>query len=76
MDTASSDHSWGQLSNTCWAISAAESFGLKANSLVLPLTKISRRFTLSDGIRLLIAAGVEHKAGIRDAAETFPQDGA
>lgn len=34
----------GQLSNTVWAISPAESDGLNKNSFVFPLTKISRRF--------------------------------
>lgn len=34
----------GQLSKTCCAISPAESLGLKRNSFVFPLTRISRRF--------------------------------
>lgn len=34
----------GQLSNTCCAMSPADSLGLKRNSFVLPLTRISFRF--------------------------------
>lgn len=33
----------GQLSKTCWAMSPAESLGLKRNSFVFPLTSINRR---------------------------------
>lgn len=51
-DTASSAHSSGQLSNTCCAISAAESLVLKRYSFVLPLTSINLRLILSVGIFL------------------------
>lgn len=34
----------GQLSYTCFAISAAESFGENKNSFVFPLTKMRRKF--------------------------------
>lgn len=35
----------GQLSNTCLAMSVAESFGEKVKSCVFPLTRIRRRCT-------------------------------
>jgi len=51
-DTASSSHSSGQLSNTYWAISPALPLGLNRYSLVLPDTRIRRRFILSAGMCL------------------------
>lgn len=48
----------GQLSYTCLAISAAESFGEYRNSFVLPLTKIKRKLIISAGTELDISAAV------------------
>ena len=42
--TDSSSHSGGQLSKTNWAMSPALSLGLNKYSLVLPLTRIKRKF--------------------------------
>lgn len=52
LETPSSFHSSGQLSKTNCAISDAESSGENRNSLVLPETSISLRFTLSIGMFL------------------------
>lgn len=38
----------GQFSNTCFAMSVAESFGEKVKSCVFPLTKIRRRCTYNN----------------------------
>lgn len=58
--TASSAQSSGQFSNTCCAMSPAESLGLNRNSFVFPLTRMRRRFSLSEGIfrELIVDAGV------------------
>jgi len=49
LETASSSHSGGQLSKTNCAMSPALSLGLNKYSLVLPDTRISRKFILSAG---------------------------
>jgi len=49
LETASSRHSSGQLSKTFCAMSPALSLGEKRYSLVLPLTRMSRRLILSAG---------------------------
>jgi len=58
LDTASSSHSGGQLSNTNWAMSPALSLGLNKYSLVFPLTRINRKFILSCGTFLEPRTGI------------------
>lgn len=53
--TRSSSHPAGQLSNTCLAMSVAESFGEKVKSCVFPLTRIRRRCTISWSLWLVMA---------------------
>lgn len=53
--TRSSSHPAGQLSNTCLAMSVAESFGEKVKSCIFPLTRIRRRCTKSWSLWLVMA---------------------
>jgi len=58
LDTASSSHSEGQLSKTNCAISPALSLGLNKYSFVFPLTRINRKFILSEGTFLEPRTGI------------------
>lgn len=58
LDTASSSHSDGQLSKTNCAMSPALSLGLNKYSFVFPLTRINRKFILSEGTFLEPNTGI------------------
>lgn len=77
--TCSSSHPAGQLSNTCLAMSVAESFGEKVKSCVLPLTRIRRRCTRSLSFWVVMAQtgrrpwSWEDRTGALQLLETGPE---